>query len=337
MEPISRRASARLSVLRTVVLRGVLVVAAAAVVCGQARAQAYPSKPIKVVVPFAVGTALDIVARAVGDGLQSELGVPVVVENRLGASGVIGTDAVAKAPPDGYTVLFTSPAHYLNTSLYRKLPYDAVKDFRPVTKISSAQLVLIVPKSSPIASAKELVAQAKLKPGALTYSSAGSGSTTQLCSALFNAMAGVNIAHIPYKSGAQAMTDLVGGQVSTTFTAVATALPHVKAGTVRALGVSGLKRSGAMPDVPTIAEAAIPGYELVSWGGALVRAGTPDDVVQRLDSALVRLASKPDFQAKLIGMGVDMDLMPTAEFAAKLADEVPKWAKVAEAAGVNPE
>lgn len=308
--------------------------------CGlhsSALAQDYPSKPIRIVVPFAVGTALDVVARATGDGISQELKVPVIVENRLGASGVVGTDSVAKAPPDGYTILFTSPAHYLNTSLYKKLPYDAVKDFRPVTKISNAQLVLLVPKSSPFNSAKELVAAAKAKPGELTYSSAGNGSTTQLCSALFNAMAGVDIKHIPYKSGGQAVMDLIGGQISTTFTAVATAIPHVKSGSVKALGVSGLVRSPSMPDVPTISEAALPGYELVSWSGALVRAGTPDEIVAKLNAAMVRVASKPEFQARLGAAGVEMDLMPTDVFTAKVAQEVPKWAKVAEAANVVPE
>ena len=302
-----------------------------------ALAQDYPSKPIRIVVPFAVGTALDMVARATGDGISQELKVPVIIDNRLGASGVVGTDSVAKAPPDGYTVLFTSPAHYLNTSLYKKLPYDAVKDFRPVTKISNAQLVLIVPKSSPSNSARELVAAAKARPGELTYSSAGNGSTTQLCSALFNAMAGVDIKHVPYKSGGQAVMDLIGGQISTTFTAVATALPHVKSGSVKALGVSGLVRSSSMPDVPTISEAALPGYELVSWGGAFVRAGTPDDIVAKLNAAMVRVASKPEFQAKLGTAGVELDLMPTDVFRAKVAQEVPKWAKVAEAANVVPE
>lgn len=322
---------------RNTFVRTLLALTAAACASTQVQAQAYPSKPIRLIVPFAVGTAVDIVARAVGDGLQAELGVSVIIDNKLGASGVIGADVVAKAPADGYTVLFTSPAHYLNTSLYKKLPYDAVRDFRPVTKISSAQLVFIVPKSSSVSSAKDLIAQAKAKPGNFTYSSAGYGSTTQLCSALFNAMAGINITHVPYKSGAQAMTDLIGGQVSTTFTAVATALPHVKAGTVRALGVSGLKRSTAMPDIPTISEAALPGFELVSWGGALVRTGTPDDIVEKLNAAIVRIASKPEFQSKLIGMGIDMDLVATAGFAAKLVEEIPKWAKIAETAGVVPE
>lgn len=300
-------------------------------------AQAFPSKPIRIIVPFAVGTALDIVARSVADGMAEDLGVSVVVDNRLGASGVVGTDAVAKAPADGYTVLFTSPAHYLNTSLYKKLPYDADKDFRAVTKISNAQLVLLVPKNSPVNSVKDLIAEAKAKPGVLTYSSAGNGSTTQLCSALFNAMAGIDINHIPYKSGAQALTDLIGGQVSTTFVAVATAMSQVKSGSVKALGVSGLARSRSMPTVPTISEAGVPGYELVSWSGALVRAGTPDAIVARLNASMVKVASKPEFQTRLQGLGVEPDLMPTDVFAARILQEIPHWAKVAQSAGVTPE
>jgi len=313
------------------------VVAFTAFAAASVSAQAYPTKPIRIIVPFSVGTALDTVARSMADGMAEDLGVPVVIDNRLGASGVVGTDAVAKAPADGYTILFTSPAHYLNTSLYKKLPYDAEKDFRPVTKISNAQLVLLVPKNSPANSIKDLIAQAKAKPGALTYSSAGSGSTTQLCSALFNAMAGTDITHIPYKSGGQALTDLIGGQVSTTFTAVASALSHVRAGSVKALGVSGLVRSRSMPDVPTISEAGVPGYELVSWSGALVRASTPDAIVARLNASMVKIASRPEFQARLQSLGVEPDLMPTDVFAARLIKEIPHWAKVAQTAGVTPE
>jgi tripartite-type tricarboxylate transporter receptor subunit TctC len=314
-----------------------MTIVSAALWVTPASAQTFPSKPIKIIVPFAVGTALDIVARSVADGMAEDLGVSVVVDNRLGASGVVGTDAVAKAPADGHTILFTSPAHYLNTSLYKKLPYDADKDFRAVTKISNAQLVLLAPKNSQINTVKELITQAKAKPGALTYSSAGSGSTTQLCSALFNAMAGTDITHIPYKSGGQALTDLIGGQVSTTFVAVASAISQVKAGSVKALGVSGLVRSRSMPDVPTIAEAGVPGYELVSWSGALVRAGTPDAIVARLNASMVKIASKPEFQARLQGLGVEPDLMPTEVFAARIVKEIPHWAKVAQTAGVTPE
>ena len=314
-----------------------LAISSAFIGASPANAQTFPSKPIRIIVPFAVGTALDIVARSIADGMSEDLGVAVVVDNRLGASGVVGTDAVAKAPADGHTILFTSPAHYLNTSLYKKLPYDADKDFRAVTKISNAQLVLLVPKNSPFNNVKELITEAKAKPGVLTYSSAGSGSTTQLCSALFNAMAGTDINHIPYKSGAQALTDLIGGQVSTTFVAVASAMSQVKAGSVKALGVSGLSRSRSMPDVPTISEAGVPNYELVSWSGALVRAGTPDAIVVRLNASMVKIASKPEFQTRLQGLGVEPDLMPTDVFAARILKEIPHWAKVAQNAGVTPE
>jgi tripartite-type tricarboxylate transporter receptor subunit TctC len=296
---------------------------------------AFPDKPIRLIVPFSQGTAVDMVARMIGEGLTDEFKSPVIVENRLGASGVIGTDAVAKAAPDGYTLLFTSPAHYLNQNLYKSVPYDAVKDFRAVTKISNAQLVLVVSKDSPFSTVKQVIAHAKAKPDDLRYSSAGLGSTTQLSSALFNAMADIKVDHVPYKSGAQALTDVMGGHVSMTFTAVATALPHAQAGTLKTLGVSGLKRSQSMPNVPTIDEAGVPGFELVSWSGALAPRGTPDAVVEKLNAAMVRIAQRPEFQARLVKLGVEPDVMPTAVFEKQIQSELPKWERVAEMSGAS--
>lgn len=297
---------------------------------------AFPERPIRLVVPFSQGTALDIVARMMSEGLSQEFKSPVIVENRIGASGVIGTDAVAKAVPDGYTLLFTSPAHYFNKHLYKSLPYDTVKDFTPITKISNALLVLVVSKDSPFSSLKQLIDHAKAKPDDLRYSSAGMGSTTQLSGALFNAMAGIKVDHVPYKGGAQALTDVMGGHVSMTFTAVATALPHAKAGTLKPLGVTGLARSQSMPDVPTIAEAALPGYELVSWSGALAPSGTPSEIVEKLNAAMVKVAQNPEFQAKLITMGVEPDVMTKAVFERAIEQDLPKWAKIAETSGAVP-
>lgn len=297
---------------------------------------AFPERPIRLVVPFSQGTALDIVARMMSEGLSQEFNTPVIVENRIGASGVIGTDTVAKATPDGYTLLFTSPAHYFNKHLYKSLPYDTVKDFTPITKISNALLVLVVSKDSPFSSLKQLIDHAKAKPDDLRYSSAGMGSTTQLSGALFNAMAGIKVDHVPYKGGAQALTDVMGGHVSMTFTAVATALPHAKAGTLKPLGVTGLARSQSMPDVPTIAEAALPGYELVSWSGALAPSGTPSEIVEKLNAAMVKVAQKPEFQAKLITMGVEPDVMTKAVFERAIEQDLPKWAKIAETSGAVP-
>ena len=300
-----------------------------------ARAQgAYPSKPIKLIVPFAPGTALDLVARLTAASLTEELKVSVVVENRLGASGVIGTESVAKAPPDGYTILFTAPAHYINQFAFASLPFDAIRDFRPVAKISNAHLVMVVGKDSPFSSARKVIEYAKANPKKLRYSSSGQGGTIHLAFALFNSMAGIEIEHVPYKSGGQALTDVIGGHVEITFTAVATALPHGKQGTLKLLGVSGLQRSRTMPDVPTISEAVLPGFELTSWGGALVPRGTPDAVVERLNAAIVKVAQRPEFQEKLVAMGVEPDLLPTAAFARQIDAEIPKWKRLTEMTGV---
>jgi tripartite-type tricarboxylate transporter receptor subunit TctC len=300
----------------------------------QALAQGtYPDKPIKLVVPFAPGTALDIVARHAAAGVSEELKSSMVVENKLGASGVIGTDLVAKAPHDGYTLLFTAPAHYINQFVFASLPFDAVKDFRPVTKISNAQLVMVVGKNSPFTSVKQVIEFAKANPKKLRYSSSGLGGTIHLAFSLFNQMAGTQIEHVPYTSGGQALTDVIAGHLDITFTAIATALPHGKAGTLKLLGTSGLQRSRAMPDVPTIAEAALPGFELTSWGGVLAEKAVPDSIVDKLNAAFVKVGQRPDFQAKLVAGGIEPDVLTTAAFARQIEAEVPKWKRLVEATG----
>ena len=300
-----------------------------------ARAQgAYPDKPIRLIVPFAPGTALDLVARLAAASLTDELKGAVIVENRLGASGIIGTESVAKAAPDGYTVLFTAPAHYINQFAFHSLPFDAVRDFRPVAKISNANLVMVVGKNSPFTSARQVIEFARANPKKLRYSSSGQGGTIHLAFALFNSMAGIEIEHVPYKSGAQALTDVMAGHLDITFTAIATGLPHGRQGTLKLLGVSGLQRSRAMADVPTIAESVLPGFELTSWGGALVPRGTPDAVVERLSAAIVKVAQRPEFQDKLVAMGVEPDLLPTAAFARQIDAEIPKWKRLTELTGV---
>lgn len=294
---------------------------------------AFPDRPVKIVVPFATGTALDIVARQAAAGLSEELKTSVVVENRLGASGVIGTDAVAKAPADGYTLLFTAPAHYINQFVFASLPFDAVRDFRPITKLSNAHLVMVVGRNSRFTSVRQVIEHARANPGQLRYSSSGLGGTIHLAFSLFNQMAGTQIEHVPYTSGAQALTDVIAGHLDITFTAVATALPQVKSGNLKLLGVSGNQRSRTMPDVPTIAEAALPGFELASWGGALAPRGVPDAVVERLNAAFVKVAQRADFQARLVAVGVEPDLLPTAAFARQIELEVPKWKSLVESTG----
>lgn len=293
----------------------------------------YPDKPIKMIVPFAPGTALDLAGRLAGAGVSDELKVPVIVENKLGASGVIGTDIAAKAPADGYTLLFTAPAHYINQFVFPSLPYDAVKDFRPITKISNAQLVMVVGKNSPFSTVKQVIEYAKANPGKLRYSSSGLGGTIHLAFALFNQMAGTQIEHVPYTSGGQALTDVIAGHLDITFTAVATALPHGKAGTLKLLAVSGLHRSRSMPDVPTLSEAALPGYELTSWGGALAARAVPDAVVEKLNAAFVKVGQRPELQNKLIATGVEPDVLPTDVFARQIEAEVPKWKHLIEITG----
>lgn len=314
--------------------RSLLALPLAAAIPMRAFAQgSYPDKPIKLIVPFAPGTALDIVARHAAAGVSEELKTSMVVENKLGASGVIGTDLVAKAPADGYTLLFTAPAHYINQFVFASLPFDAVKDFRPVTKISNAQLVMVVGKSSPFTDVKQVIEFAKANPKKLRYSSSGLGGTIHLAFSLFNQMAGIQIEHVPYTSGGQALTDVIAGHLDITFTAVATALPHGKSGNLKLLGTSGLQRSKTMPDVPTISEAALPGFELTSWGGTLAGKGVPDAVVQKLNAAFVKVAQQPDFRAKLIAAGVEPDLLATAEFARQIDAEVPKWKRLVETTG----
>jgi len=293
----------------------------------------YPDRPVKLIVPFAPGTALDIVARHAAAGASEELKTPVVIENKLGASGTIGTDLVAKAATDGYTLLFTAPAHYINQFVFTSLPFDTVKDFRPVTKISNAQLVLVVGKSSPFSNVKQVIEFAKANPKKLRYSSSGLGGTIHLAFALFNQMAGTQIEHVPYTSGGQALTDVIAGHLDITFTAVATALPHGKSGSLKLLGTSGLQRSRTMPDVPTIAEAALPGFELTSWGGTLAHRGVPDAIVEKLNAAFVKVAQRPDFQAKLVAAGVEPDLLATEAFARQIETEVPKWKRLVEMTG----
>lgn len=311
-----------------------LLAACSLFMCGAATAQD-AAKPILIIAPFAPGTAVDYVGRLVARSLGEQFKTSVVIENRLGASGQIGTAAVAKAAPDGQTLLFTSPAHYINRSLYRNLTYDPVKDFRPVMRMSNAMLVLVVPKSSPVGTQAELIAHARARPGKLSYSSAGSGSTTQLPMALFNSMANIDITHIPYKSGAQALTDTISGEVFMTATAITTALPHIKSGSLKAIAVTGATRSQSLPDVPTVAEGGLPGYEFVSWNGMFAPAGTADAVVARLEAAMTRLAATPEFRERLVANGLELEPLGTKAFADRLVTEIPLWERIVKISGAK--
>lgn len=309
----------------------------ACLLASTAGGQEFPSKPILIIAPFSPGTAVDFVGRLIARSLGEQFKVTVVIENRMGASGQIGAAAVAKAAADGHTLLFTSPAHYINQFLYKNLSYDPLRDFRPVVRVSNAMLVLVVPRASPVNNQAELVAHVRARPGKLSYSSAGSGSATQLPAALFNSMANLEVTHIPYKSGAQALTDTISGEVFMTMTAVTTALPHIRAGTLKGIGVTGTARSHSLPEVPTIAEGGLAGYEFVSWNGLLAPAGTPNDVVARLEAALMKAVAAPEFRDRLLGAGLELEPMGSKAFTDRLQTEIPLWERVVRISGAKAE
>jgi tripartite-type tricarboxylate transporter receptor subunit TctC len=303
---------------------------------GPAKAQDYPSKPIRLVVPFAAGGATDVLARLVGERLTASLGQQVVVDNRPGAGGNIGSDIVARAEPDGYTILMGAVGtHAINPSLYPKMPYDPVKDFAPVTLVASVPNVLVVNPEVPAKSVQELIDLAKAKPGELNFASSGNGTSIHLSGELFKAMTGTDIVHVPYKGSGPAVTDLLGGQVQMMFDNMPSSLPHVKAGKLRALGVTSAKRSPALPEVPTIAEAGVPGYDATSWFGILAPAGTPEPVVTRLQGAIVQALGEPEMRQRMADLGAEPVGDTPAEFGQFIAAEIAKWAKVVNDAGVK--
>jgi len=298
-------------------------------------AQQYPSKPIRLVVGFAAGGPSDVAARTIGQKLTEKWGQQVIVDIRPGAGGNIATEIVAKAPPDGYTLLEPAFAHAVNPSLYGKLPFDAVKDFAPILLFASIANVLVVHPSIPAHSVKELIAFAKAHPGQLTCGSAGNGTASHLALELLNLMGGVKITHIPYKGLAPAHTELMGGQLSMMFDGIVTGLPAVKAGRLRALGVTTLKRWQGAPDIPTMNEAGLAGFEVNSWYGLLAPAGTPREIVLRLNSEIARALREPDARERLYSIGAEpMDNTPE-EFAAYINAEMAKWAKVVKTAGIR--
>jgi len=301
-----------------------------------ANAQAYPNKPVRLVVPFAAGGSTDIIARTIGQKLNEAWGQPVLVDNRPGGSTVIGTDIVAKAPPDGYTLLVTpAPFTIVPSMTTTKLPYDPAKDFEPVTLINTTALVVVVHPGVPAKSIKELTALAKRKPGALNFGSSGSGGSNHLAGELFNAMAGVKMTHIPYKGNAPALIDLVGGHVDVVFNGLTSALPLIKGGKLRALAVTSLQRAASMPDMPTLDELGLKGFQAVAWNGLTAPARTSKDIVARLNADVVKIVRSPDLVERLKAEGSDAVGSSTPEYAAFLRDEIAKWAKVIQFAGVK--
>jgi len=299
-------------------------------------AQSFPARPVRIVIPIGPGSSMDITGRVVARRMNETWNQPVIADNRPGAGANIGADVVAKAPADGYTMLFTSSSLAIARSAYTKLPYDALRDLQPITQVSSRGNVLVVHPSLPVGTVKELIAYAKARPGQLSFGSGGgNGSSDHMVGELFNLLAGIKITHVPYKSGPQAVTDLLNGQIQTYFGGIPVNLPMIRAGKVRPLGVSLAKRSSQLPDVPTMIEAGVPGYEVNVWYGLFAPRGTPKVVVAQIAADVTRQLKSPDFQERLTALGVDAAGGTPTEFAALFRTEVAMWAKVVKAAGVR--
>jgi len=300
-----------------------------------AGAQQYPTKSIRFVVPFAPGGGNDILGRVVAQKLNEGFGVPVVVDNRGGAGGTIGTDIVAKSAADGYTLLINNVSLAVNVTLYPKLPYDTLRDLTPVSLAGRQPNILVVHPSLPVRTVKELLALMRAKPGELSYSSGGIGSSSHLSAELFKLVAHVDMVHIPYKGMGPALVDLISGQVQAAMATMASALPHVKSGRIRPLAVSTAKRVAVVPDVPTMQEAGVPGFDYSTWYGIVVPAGTPQPVVSTLHAALAKALATGDVKQKFARQGVEPESTTPAEFTAFLNSEVGKWAKVVKASGMK--
>jgi tripartite-type tricarboxylate transporter receptor subunit TctC len=302
----------------------------------QAQAQTYPSKAVRLIVPFAPGGSTDIIGRTVAQKLNEAWGQPVLVDNRPGGSTVFGTDLVAKAPPDGYMLLVTPAPFTIVPSLTTtKLPYDPAKDFEPIVLINTTPLVVVVNPSVPAKSIKELIALAKSKPGKLNFGSSGSGGSNHLAGELFNAMAGVKMVHIPYKGNAPALTDLVGGHVDLVYNGLTSAMPFIRSGRLRALAVTSLKRAGALPELPTLDESGLRGFQAVAWNGLTAPARTPKEVVAKINADVVKIVKSPELIERLKADGSDPVGSTTPEYAAFLRDEIAKWRKVIAAANIK--
>lgn len=299
--------------------------------------QAYPTKPVRMVVAFAPSGAPDIIGRIVGQKLNEKLGQPVIVDNRPGATGNIGAEIVATAAADGYTVFMATLSLAISPSFYKKLSFDPVKSFAPVGMVASVPLLLVVHPSLPAKSVKELIAFAKSRPGTLNYASVGNGSPQHLSGELFKSVADVNIVHIPYKGGGPATGAVLSGEAQLFFAGMPPALPHVKAGRLRALAVSTSKRSPSASEVPTLSEAGLPGFEADNWNALLAPRGTPQKIVDRLNHELETILKLPDIQALLIRTGAEAAYSTSSELASRIKEETIKWGKVARAAGVKPE
>lgn len=298
----------------------------------------YPTKAVRIIVPFTPGGLNDFAARSVAARLSETLGHPVIVDNRPSAGGVVGTETAARAAPDGYTLIVGSIAtHAINQSLYKKLPYNVIRDFAPITNLVNAPNLLVVHPSLAARSVKELISLAKAKPGQINYGSAGSGTSTHLSAELFKAMTGTDLVHVPYKGAAPSVVDLLGGQVSVIFSTMPSTLSHVKAGRLRALAVTGRERSASIPDIPTIAEAGVPGYEFNGWAGLFAPAHTPHDIVDRLYAETLTILRLPEVKELFFRQGGEAGGMRPRDFVSFVKAEITKWEKVVRFSGAKQE
>jgi tripartite-type tricarboxylate transporter receptor subunit TctC len=311
--------------------------AGALLFCVAAAYAQYPVKPVRIVVPSSAGGGTDIIARIVAPRLSERLGQQIVIDNRPGAGTMIGAEVVAKASPDGYTLLMCPSTLATNPIIYKKVPYNALTDFAPVTLVLSAPNILVVHPSLPVKTVKELVWFAQARPGQLNFASAGAGTGPHLAMELFMSMTGTRMVHIPYKGSAPAIIDLLSGQVTTMIATMLTGLPHVRTGRLRALGITGLTRIAAAQDVPTVAEVGVPGYEAVQWYGLLAPAQTPKDIVMRLNREMVAILQSSEVKERFASDGGDAVPTTAEEFGRYIKSETEKWARVAKAAGIKPE
>jgi tripartite-type tricarboxylate transporter receptor subunit TctC len=308
-----------------------------ALVSSAVSAQQYPAKPVRIIVPFGAGGPADIYARYLAQRLSEPMGQSFVIDNRPGAGSIIGTDVVAKSPPDGYTLLLMSNTHTVNESLVPKKPFALMKDFAPIAPINYSDLVMVVHPSVPARSIREFIALAKAKPSGMNYASSGTGTPYHMAGELFKAMAGVQIVHIPHKGSGEARTSVMSGQVEMMLDAITTMAPMVKGNRVRALGTTGLKRSSVLPDIPTVSEAGVKDYEATIWLGLMAPAGTPKPVIDRLNAEIEKVVTRPDVKKAWNEQGAEPMAMNAAEFEKYLNADIAKWAKIVKISGAKPD
>lgn len=317
--------------------RRTFTAATALALAAPAFAQNFPTKPMTIVVPASPGGAIDLAARLIGQKFTEAWGQPVVIENKTGATGVIGTDFVAKAAPDGHVLALVASSHAINPSMFKKLPFDTLKSFEPVVQTHTVPLVLVVAPDAPFKTMQDVIAFGKKNPGQLSFASSGNGGAPHFSGELFQSMAGLQMQHIPYKGSTLAHPDLMSGRVSIMFDTLAATSAQIKGGKLRALAVTTPKRLPAFPEVPTVAEAGLPGYETSTWGGLLAPAGTPKAVVAKLAAETTRILALPDVRERMLAAGVEPVGGTPEQFAAFIGSEMVKWGKVAKAAGIEPE